>query len=375
MKLLYRWIYKGDGNYQEAVDYRTSSVLPGGGTTAVTASSVSFTPTGNVAATDVQSAIAEVDSEKVAISGPLGTPSSGTLTNCTGLPVAGITASTSTALGVGSIELGHASDTTIARVSAGVISVEGATVLVSGGALGTPSSGTLSSCSGLPVSGITSSTSTALGLGSIELGHASDTTIARVSAGVVSIEGANIIVSGGALGTPSSGTLTSCTGLPVSGITSSTSTALGLGSIELGHASDTTIARVSAGVISVEGVTIPSISSTNTLTNKRITRRTGTTASTSSLTIDADSYDRYTVTALAADITVNQPSGTPVDGDQLRLRIKTSGGARAISRNAVFRAIGITLPSSIASGKTFYELYEYNSADSKWDVLATGTEA
>lgn len=59
----------------------------------------------------------------------LGTPSSGTLTNCTGLPVAGITASTSTALGVGSIELGHATDTTISRVSAGVIAVEGVNVL------------------------------------------------------------------------------------------------------------------------------------------------------------------------------------------------------------------------------------------------------
>jgi len=69
-------------------------------------------------------------------------------------------------------------------------------------ALGTPSSGTLTSCSGLPVSGITASTSTALGVGSIELGHASDTTIARVSAGVVSIEGNNIIT------TASGGTLT-----------------------------------------------------------------------------------------------------------------------------------------------------------------------
>lgn len=41
--------------------------------------------------------------------------------------------------------------------------------------------------------------------------------------------------------------------------------------IELGAASDTTLARVSAGVISVEGVTIPTISSTNTLTNKTVT--------------------------------------------------------------------------------------------------------
>ena len=63
----------------------------------------------------------------------LGTPTSGSLTNCTGLPVAGITASTITALGVGSIELGHATDTTIARVSAGVLSVEGNTIYAAGG--------------------------------------------------------------------------------------------------------------------------------------------------------------------------------------------------------------------------------------------------
>lgn len=65
----------------------------------------------------------------------LGTPSSGTLTNCSGLPISGLTASTSTALGVGSIELGHASDTTIARSASGSITVEGVAVLLSGGTI------------------------------------------------------------------------------------------------------------------------------------------------------------------------------------------------------------------------------------------------
>ena len=63
----------------------------------------------------------------------LGTPSSGTLTNCTGLPISGLVASTSAALGVGSVELGHATDTTIARVSAGDISVEGNLIYRAGG--------------------------------------------------------------------------------------------------------------------------------------------------------------------------------------------------------------------------------------------------
>ena len=74
-----------------------------------------------------------------------------------------------------------------------------------------------------------------------------------------------------ALGVPSSVTLTNGTGLPVSGITSSTTTALGLGSVELGHATDTTLARVSAGVVSIEGVNIVTTSSTDTLTNKTLT--------------------------------------------------------------------------------------------------------
>jgi hypothetical protein len=66
----------------------------------------------------------------------LGTPSSGTLTNCTGLPVAGITASTSTALGIGTLELGHATDTTLSRSAAGVLAVEGVNVLtVAGGTM------------------------------------------------------------------------------------------------------------------------------------------------------------------------------------------------------------------------------------------------
>jgi hypothetical protein len=62
-----------------------------------------------------------------------GTPSSMTLTNATGLPIAGLVSSTSTALGVGSLELGNASDTTLARSSAGNVTIEGNLVYRAGG--------------------------------------------------------------------------------------------------------------------------------------------------------------------------------------------------------------------------------------------------
>jgi len=78
------------------------------------------------------------------------------------------------------------------------------------------------------------------------------------------------IPNGAALGTPASVTLTNATGLPVSGITSSTSASLGLGAIELGHATDTTISRASAGRVAIEGVNIVTTSSTDTLTNKTL---------------------------------------------------------------------------------------------------------
>lgn len=59
----------------------------------------------------------------------LGTPASGTLTNCTGLPQAGtVGLTTADSPQFTGINLGHASDTTLARVSAGIISIEGEAV-------------------------------------------------------------------------------------------------------------------------------------------------------------------------------------------------------------------------------------------------------
>ena len=75
----------------------------------------------------------------------------------------------------------------------------------------------------------------------------------------------NVIKAGTASNFPVTGNATIGGTLGVTGVLSAAST------IELGHASDTTLARGAAGRLTVEGVNVPTISSTDTLTNKTLT--------------------------------------------------------------------------------------------------------
>jgi hypothetical protein len=119
------------------------------------------------------------------------------------------------------------------------------------------------------------------------------------------------------LGTPTSLTLTNATGLPVSGITASTSTALGIGSVELGHATDTTLSRVSAGVVAIEGINIVTTSSTDTLTNKTLT-----TPTISSITNGAATLTLPTSTGTVA-LTTDIPAGVVTESGTQTLTNKT----------------------------------------------------
>ncbi|RLI82666.1 MAG: hypothetical protein DRP01_09730 [Archaeoglobales archaeon] len=115
---------------------------------------------------------------------------------------------------------------------------------------------------------------------------------------------------------------------------------------------------------------IPTATSTVTFTNKRITKRVGTSASAATHTINSDDYDMYTVTAQAEAVTFAQPSGTPTQGQTLIIRLKDDGTARAITWNAVFRDGDTDLPTTTVAGKTMYCGFFYNTTDSKWDLVA-----
>ena len=117
------------------------------------------------------------------------------------------------------------------------------------------------------------------------------------------------------------------------------------------------------------------INGTATFTNKRIDPRTSSSASTATLTPDISSFDQYNLTAQAVGLTVAAPTGTPVDGNRLIIRILDNGTGQTISWNATYTVIGVTLPTTTTANKMVYVGCIYNSTNTRWDVVAVATQA
>lgn len=96
-------------------------------------------------------------------------------------------------------------------------------------------------------------------------------------------------------------------------------------------------------------------------------------ASGSTITPDANIY---TVTALAAGASVAAPTGTPIDGQPLILRIKDNGTARALSWNAIYSNItGLDMPTTTVANKWTTVCCLYNTSATKWQVVSISVEA
>ena len=104
----------------------------------------------------------------------------------------------------------------------------------------------------------------------------------------------------------------------------------------------------------------------------RLNPTTTTTASTATLTPDISAGDTFTITAQAVALSVANPTGTPVNGQKMIIRIEDNGTARAITWSGTqYRAsTDLALPTTTIATKTMYLGFIYNSTDTKWDLIA-----
>jgi collagen type VII alpha len=118
--------------------------------------------------------------------------------------------------------------------------------------------------------------------------------------------------------------------------------------------------------------TLAGIAATQTFSNKRVTKRTNTTASSATPAINTDTTDEFDITALAANITSMTTSltGTPTNGDELWIRIK-GAAAQTIAWGTSWASSGVaTLLATTAAGKTHKMKFEWDSTLAKWVCMA-----
>jgi hypothetical protein len=140
------------------------------------------------------------------------------------------------------------------------------------------------------------------------------------------------------------------------------------------------------GSLTAPSSAIVGISDTQPLTNKRVTPRIiAQTTTASPWGWSSDSYDTQAFTALDTALTISADGGTPTDGQKAIFRFKDNGTPRILTFTGNtakgFRPVGVTLTVSVndftyttTANKTVYFGCIYNFAVSRWDIIALSQE-
>jgi len=132
---------------------------------------------------------------------------------------------------------------------------------------------------------------------------------------------------------------------------------------------------VSEGGITGTSLNVTTLTATSgSISDVSITPRVVSTTSTATITPDIDVTDQYNITALSTATAFGTPTGTPSPGQKLIIRIRDNGTARALSYSALWRAFGVSLPTTTTINRTLYFGCIYNNTESFWDVVSVSEQ-
>lgn len=95
----------------------------------------------------------------------------------------------------------------------------------------------------------------------------------------------------------------------------------------------------------------------------------GTTAASGNVSPNLDLHDSVIRTALAAAVTINNPTGTKINGRKLVIRLRDNGTGRAITWQSEYRSMTATLPATTTANKTLYCEFYVNADETTLDLM------
>lgn len=122
------------------------------------------------------------------------------------------------------------------------------------------------------------------------------------------------------------------------------------------------------------GTNVVTLTGTQTLTNKRMTKRVVTATDATSITPNTDNADiTYQLnTQSTGTLTINADTGTPTNGQAWLLKIKSTN-VQTFSWNSIFVGGTVALPTTTTgSTKIDYYAFTYDTVNSKWDYTGGG---